>query len=63
LVEESDEIAQTLGCLWKVTGAVFWESGEITVYEVCIDLADGIALFVYPLGKLLSGTQKPLDTT
>jgi hypothetical protein len=63
LVEESDERAQTLGGLWKVSRAIWGESGEIPVYEVCIDLADGRALFVYPWGTLLSGTPKTLDTT
>jgi hypothetical protein len=62
-VEESDKIAQTLGRFWKVTGTVSYETGEIALQEVFIQRADGIALSLYPLGKLLSGTQETLDTT
>jgi hypothetical protein len=63
LVEESDEVAQALGGFGQVPGTVFREAGDIAVYEGCVHLADGIALSVYPVGKLLCRTQKPLDAT
>jgi hypothetical protein len=56
-------MAETLGRFGKVPAAVSWECGDITVYEVFIHLADGIALLLYPLGEFLSRTQKTLDTT
>jgi hypothetical protein len=63
LVEESDEGAQPLGRFGQVPGTVSREAGDIALYEVGIHRADGIALSVDPVGKLLSGTQKTLDTT
>jgi hypothetical protein len=62
-MEESDEVAQALGGFRQVPGTVFREAGDIALYEGCVHLADGIALSVYPVGKLLGGTQKPLDAT
>jgi hypothetical protein len=63
LVEESDEGAQPLGRFGQVPGTVSRESGDIVLYEGFIYLADSMALAVYPVGELLSGTQKTLDTT
>jgi hypothetical protein len=56
-------MAETLGRFGKIPAAVSGESGDITVDEVFIHLADGIALSVDPVGEFLSGTQKTLDTT
>jgi hypothetical protein len=62
LVEESDESAETLGGFRQIPGAVFGEAGAIPLDESGIHLADGRALALDPVGKLLSGAQKPLNT-
>jgi hypothetical protein len=63
LVEESDEMTEALGRFRELAGTVSREPGDIALHEVCIDLTDGIALSLQPLGKLLSGTKRTLDTT
>jgi len=46
LVEESDEMAETLGRFRELAGPVAREPGDIALYEVAIYLADGIALLL-----------------
>jgi hypothetical protein len=44
LLQESDEMAEALGRFREFAGAVSCQPGDIALYEVFIDLADGIAL-------------------
>ena len=46
LMEESDEMAETLGRFRELAGPVAREPGDIALYEVSIYLADGIALLL-----------------
>src|SRR5437879_2342585 len=63
LVEQSQEGAETLGRFGQVAGTGAWKPGDRALYEVFIHLEDGIALFLEPLGKLLSRTKRALCTT
>jgi hypothetical protein len=63
VVEEADEMAETLGRFRELAGPVSREPGDITLDEVSIYLADDIALPLQPLGIVFSGTKIELDTT
>jgi hypothetical protein len=56
-------MAETLGGFRELTGAVSCKPGYIALGEVCIDLADGIALSWEPSRKVFSGPKVELDTT
>jgi hypothetical protein len=55
-------MTEALGRFRERAETVSREPGDIALHEVFIDLTDGMALSLQPLGKLLSGTQLPLET-
>jgi hypothetical protein len=62
-LEESDEMAETLGRFREVAGTVPSESGDIALQGHVVHRTEGSALPVQPAGKLITGTQNALDMT